>query len=269
MNRNWPFVRTLIQREVLASTSDLARQLVLSYRDGGKLPLAVWATRQTQGRGRGDHRWWSDSGSLTFTLALDPALHGLFTEHQPRLALAAAVAVIDAIELLGLEEAPGIRWPNDIEAGGRKLGGILPERLETPSGPRLLIGIGLNVASRLDDAPPEVRRMAVSLAELRPKPAPVRPGLIEGLLHAILAGFARVLDRLAHDDPGLAERWSALDTLRDQPVRVDLGPRIIAGIGRGIDREGALCLATAEEGMVRLFGGQVLRDDGRSISLEE
>src|SRR5207237_728418 len=103
--------------------------------------------------------WWSDGGSLTFTIALDPSAHGLRSEHEPRLALATAVAIIDAIASWGLSEVPGIRWPNDIEVGGRKLGGILPERLDTPMGPRLLIGIGVNVASQMADAPEAVRRM--------------------------------------------------------------------------------------------------------------
>src|SRR4051794_16640273 len=252
---NWPFVRTLIHREVVASTSDLARQLVVAGEN--PTPLAVWATRQTRGRGRGTHQWWSDAGSLTFTIALDPAAHALRIDHEPRLALATAVAVIDAIAPLGLAEAPGIRWPNDIEGGGRKLGGILPERLETPLGPRLLIGIGLNVASRLADAPPEVHGMAASLADLRRDPTPT--GEVERLLRIILGGFAGVLDRLAHDNRDLPARWAELDTLRDRPVRVDLGPRIVSGMGRGIDPEGALCLTT-EAGMIRLFGGQVLRD---------
>jgi BirA family biotin operon repressor/biotin-[acetyl-CoA-carboxylase] ligase len=251
---SWPFVRTLIRREVLESTSDLARQLIVEGEV--ELPFAAWATRQTRGRGRGTHRWWSDAGSLTFTVALDPAAHGLRPAHEPRLALAAAVAVIDAIVPLGLADPPGIRWPNDIEAGGRKLGGILPERVGTPRSPRLLIGIGLNVDTRMDDAPPEVRSMAASLRELRRGPGP--PPGNEPLLRAILGGFASALVRLAHDDPGLAARWAALDTLHGLPVRVDLGPRIVSGVGRGIDPEGALRLAD-EGGEVRLFGGQVLR----------
>jgi BirA family biotin operon repressor/biotin-[acetyl-CoA-carboxylase] ligase len=252
---SWPFIRTLVHREVVASTSDLARELIVAGEPGP--PFAVRADRQTRGRGRGANRWWSDPGSLTFTIALDPAAHSLRVEHEPRLALATAVAVIDAIIPLGSTEPPGIRWPNDIEVGDRKLGGILPERVETPLGPRLLIGLGLNVASRITDAPPEIRGMAASLAEFRPGPTP--PVDVERLLRLILEGFAAVLDRLAHDDPGLSDRWASLDTLRDRPVRVDLGPRVVSGVGRGIDPEGALRLATAE-GEIRLFGGQVLRD---------
>ena len=249
-----PFVWTVLKRDVAESTSDLAR--LLSRASFVSLPLVVWANRQTRGRGRGTNLWWSDAGSLTFTIALDPAAHGLRPEHEPRLALATAVAIIDAIGPAGLTEPLGIRWPNDIEAGGRKLGGILPERVEGPRGPRILIGIGLNVATKLDNAPPEVRRMATSLRVLRAIAKPRAE--VDRLFYAILDRFPAVLQQLAHDDPVLAARWEALDTLRDQAVRVDLGPRIVAGVGRGINAEGALCLAT-EEGLIDLFGGRVLR----------
>ena len=43
--------------------------------------------------------------------------------------------MIEALDELGLgHPSIGIRWPNDLEADGRKLGGILPERLETAQG---------------------------------------------------------------------------------------------------------------------------------------
>jgi BirA family biotin operon repressor/biotin-[acetyl-CoA-carboxylase] ligase len=249
-----PFSPTLIRREIVESTSDLAREMVTA--GGVDLPFVVWARRQTRGRGRGSNRWWSDAGSLTFTAAIDPAAHGLRPDHEPRLALAAAVAVIDVLLPLRLTASLGIRWPNDIEAGGRKLGGILPERVETASGVRLLIGIGLNVATQIGEAPAEIRRMAVSLAELQGSAAPRCE--TERLLEAVLSGFGAAIDRLSQDDPQLAARWAALDTLGNESVQVDLGPRIISGLGRGIDAEGALCLAT-ERGPVRLFGGRVLR----------
>jgi BirA family biotin operon repressor/biotin-[acetyl-CoA-carboxylase] ligase len=244
----------VFKRDVVDSTSDLARQLIDT--SSAPLPLVVCADRQTRGRGRGTNLWWSDEGSLTFTIALDPAAHALRPEHEPRLALATAVAIVDAISPAGLTEPLGIRWPNDIEAGGRKLGGILPERAVTPLGPRILIGVGLNVATDLNDAPPEVRHMATSLWELRDIANP--PDEVDHLLYAILDRFPVAMEQLAQDDPALAARWRALDRLRDQTLRVDLGPRIVAGLGRGIDREGALCLAS-DEGPVRLFGGRVLR----------
>jgi len=255
----WPFVRTMAELPVVHSTSEHARALIQDARF--ELPLVVWARRQTRGRGRGSHEWWSDAGSLTFTVAIDPKRHGLTAQDEPRLALATAVAIIDAIEALGFPQlAIGIRWPNDLESNGRKLGGILPELVETEHGHRLLIGIGLNVQTDLSRAPETVRRVATSLAALGAD----SPGedALPRLLAAILSHFERTLDQLVHGDCELAARWNRLDLLRDRWVRVDLGTHLVAGWGTGIDREGALCLFDSEH-QLRLFGGQVLRSSNK------
>lgn len=254
-DRAWPFVRRMIERAEVDSTSDLAARVV---REGkSPLPICVWALRQTRGRGRGDHTWWSDDGSLTFTLAIDPEAHGLARASEPKLALATAVAVIDAIEGLGYRSpALGIRWPNDIQIGARKLGGILPERVEAPDGPRLLIGIGLNIATEPAAMPPEIRRMAASLSEIFQIAGP-HPGLPE-CLAAILDRVGAMLPRLSANDVDLARRWNELDLLRDEPVRVALGPRLVAGIGCGIDDDGALVVDDGRK-QERLSGGTVLR----------
>jgi BirA family biotin operon repressor/biotin-[acetyl-CoA-carboxylase] ligase len=169
-----------------------------------------------------------------------------------------AIAVIEAIEHCGLS-APGIgiRWPNDIEVGGRKLGGILPERVEMDKGHRLLLGIGLNVLTRVDLAPPAVGPMATSLCALSPQT--LEPSILPRLLTAILTRFEYNLPRLAEDDLDLAQEWDRLNLLRDQAVRVALGSRIIAGTVFAIDPQGALCLHDGVEEH-RLFGGQVLRE---------
>jgi BirA family biotin operon repressor/biotin-[acetyl-CoA-carboxylase] ligase len=245
----------MIVLDEVDSTSDRAAQLV--RQECVAMPLCVWARRQTRGRGRGTHSWWSDSGSLTFTIAIDPAAHGLVRESEPKLALAMAVAVIDAVIKLGFDSrALGIRWPNDIEVDGRKLGGILPDRVETSRGHRLLIGVGLNVSTDPAGMPADIRRMATSLSAM--PGVGVAPETPARLLAAILEEFGSVLGRLMAGDPELAGRWNALDRLRGEWVRVDLGPRILAGRGCGIDMDGALCL---DDGPARhrLFGGQVLR----------
>jgi BirA family biotin operon repressor/biotin-[acetyl-CoA-carboxylase] ligase len=237
------------------STNDLAAQRVRE--ESVELPLCVWARRQTRGRGRGDHSWWSDDGSLTFTLAIDPAAEGVPTGSEPQLALAMAVAAIDALIRLGFFwPSLGIRWPNDVEVDGRKLAGILPEHVETPRGHRILIGVGVNVSTDLAAMPADVRPMATNLRA-------IRPGFVDGdttprLLAAILEQFGAVLGRLAARDPGLAGRWKALDRLHNQWVRVDVGSRILTGRCRGIDEDGALLLDVGRS-RERLFGGQVLR----------
>jgi BirA family biotin operon repressor/biotin-[acetyl-CoA-carboxylase] ligase len=252
----WPFVRKLLVFDEVTSTSDMARLILRD--EARELPLALWARRQTSGRGRGENQWWSDEGSLTFTIALAPESHGLLVHQEPRLALMTAVAVIEAIGTLGLPaQGIGIRWPNDIEVGGRKLGGILPERVEIDKGHRLLLGVGLNALTRVDLAPPVVGRMATSLCALAPQP--LEPSILPRLLTAILTRFEFNLSRLVEDDLGLAQEWDRLNLLRDQVVRVALGLRIVAGKVFAIDPQGALCLHDGVQEH-RLFGGQVLRD---------
>ena len=65
-----PFVKTTIVYDVADSTSDRAAELVRAGKV--ELPLVVWARCQTRGRGRGNHEWWSDTGSLTFTIGHRP-----------------------------------------------------------------------------------------------------------------------------------------------------------------------------------------------------
>jgi len=245
------FFRRLHDFEEATSTSDLAREM-LSLAEC-EVPLVVRARKQSAGRGRGENRWWSDEGSLTFTLAINPETEGLERHHEPRLALAVAAGILETLEARGLKEKVGIRWPNDLEALGKKLGGILPERIETDHGPRLLIGIGLNVTTRIEDAPSEIRAMATSLRLL----GMTTHGTDE-IFYALLADLPTIISRLAADDPQLASRWGEVDCLRGQRVWLKAGDRVHAGTGAGITADGGLILSTPN-GQQVFYGGQVLR----------
>src|SRR5579885_730354 len=254
--RPWPFIRTMIATDQVDSTSDRAAELLLRG-TAGPLPMCVWSRTQTRGRGRGHHTWWSDRGGRTFTLAFDPEEHGLPWEVGPRLALMTAVAVVEAIEALGFgHPALGIRWPNDVQVGRLKLGGTLPEQVVTDQGRRVLIGVGLNVATDPADMPAVVRGMATSLAAIQGRP--LEDETLPLLLAAILDRFGSVLGRLVDRSPELVRRWNDLDLLRDEWVSVDLGPRVIAGWGRGIEPDGSLRLDDGRE-RHRVVGGLVLR----------
>ncbi|WP_165246597.1 biotin--[acetyl-CoA-carboxylase] ligase [Paludisphaera soli] len=252
----WPFVRDLLIYDELESTSTVAGAMAVD--PGRPLPFAVWARRQTRGRGQRANAWWSDEGSLTFTLVLDPAESGVRVDQQPRIALTTAVVLVEAVAALGLvDPGLGVRWPNDVEVGGRKVAGILPERIETPAGDRILIGVGVNVATRLDLAPPEVAAMATSLGALQPEPLTVAD--LPRFLAAVLERFPAALGRLAADDPTLAAAWARLDLLRGRPVRAAIGPRNLVGTGRGIDPQGALLVDDGRE-VHRLVAGRILRE---------
>lgn len=248
---------SVIRLGEVASTNDLARQHALNPIDPPTSPLVFQADRQTQGRGRGSNAWWSDTGSLTFSVLLDPSAFGLEDRHTPLSSLATAVAVIETVEPWVDRGSVALRWPNDVEIDHRKIAGILPERINGPIGPRLVIGIGLNVRSNLNDAPDEVRRMAAALTEFSDRA--ISPDAQESLFDQLLDRLDANLRLLAQDDPGLARSWALRDQLREAPVRIDLGGEIVEGLGSGIGPDGGLRIRTHAEDRV-VYGGRVLRD---------
>ncbi|MEW4567677.1 biotin--[acetyl-CoA-carboxylase] ligase [Tautonia sp. JC769] len=247
---------SVIRLGEVGSTNDLARQHALNPVDPPTSPLVFRADRQTRGRGRGANSWWSDSGSLTFSVLLDPLAFGLEDRHTPLSSLATAVAVIETVEPWVDRGSVALRWPNDVEIDFRKIAGILPERINGPGGPSLIIGIGLNVRSNLGDAPDEVRRMAAALAEFSDRPIP--PEAQESLFDQLLERLDANLRLLAKDDRDLAQQWALRDQLLETPVRIDLGGEIVEGVGGGIGLDGGLRIRNASEDRV-VYGGRVLR----------
>ena len=76
---------------------------------------------------------------------------GLAIASWPWIPLMAGIATAEAVAQLGL--VAQLKWPNDVEVDGRKLAGILVERIESPDGPAAIVGIGLNVAMTADQLP--------------------------------------------------------------------------------------------------------------------
>lgn len=124
-----------------SSTQDRAREDV--ERGGQSSPRLVIADEQSAGRGRLGRRWQAPPGSsLLLTLAVPlPAARRRGVEP---ITAYAAVALLEAIErVTGVQ--PALKWPNDVVHDGRKVAGILVERVDAPPGSFALIGIGVNV----------------------------------------------------------------------------------------------------------------------------
>jgi BirA family transcriptional regulator, biotin operon repressor / biotin---[acetyl-CoA-carboxylase] ligase len=207
------------------STNDRARALAAAGAPHGTL---VTAGAQTAGRGRQGRTWAAPPGrSLLMSLVLrDP---------DRMLPLAAAVAVADAA---GPDAA--IKWPNDVLLAGRKVAGILAEA--RPQDGWAVLGIGLNVAVRVENLPDELRETAGTLG--------LEPRDVEPVLARLLAALERAL---ALDTPALLDAWRARDALRGQEVAWAGGH----GRAAGIDGDGRLLVDLADGGRTALEAGEV------------
>ena len=140
----------LLVRDSVESTNDEVRVLAQAGAPDG---LVLLAERQTAGRGRRGAAWFSPEGeSLAFSILVRPQEPKAL---WPRLALAAGLAVAEAVESFRLQA--GIKWPNDVWIGKRKVAGILVEA----GSDFAVVGIGLNVNST--EFPSEVAEIATSL----------------------------------------------------------------------------------------------------------
>jgi BirA family biotin operon repressor/biotin-[acetyl-CoA-carboxylase] ligase len=256
------FVVEVERHAELGSTND--RAMDRAKQGAKRLPLLVIADRQTAGRGRGGNRWWSGSGSLTFSLllestALDSKSADLLGRQLncrpnigavPLISITSGMAVVETLKPLLGKHLLGLHWPNDIIADGKKLAGILVEVL--PDG-RTVIGIGINTNNSMAEAPTVLRSMATSMLDL----TGIRYDHTE-LLVALFQHMQKHLVALKDAPSQLSAQADALCLQRGKQLTIQLGRQTIVGLCRGIAPDGALLLETSE-GLRSCYSGTINR----------
>lgn len=216
------------------------RALLLSHDPQIELPLLIGADRQTAGRGRGANTWWGADGSLMFSILADMRQLGLNTSDWPRFSLVTGLAIAETLAAFLPSTSIGLKWPNDIWLGSRKVCGILIEQSDR-SPDRLVIGIGLNVNNSFAAAPAEQQQVATSMFD----EAGQTPFAREGVLVQLLKIWHSLVQNLADDRLDLVERWSRKCVLTGHPVTLTQGNTVTTGVCQGIDQDGSLLLRTA------------------------
>ncbi len=226
------------------STNEILKTLAAEDAPEGAL---VVTEEQTAGRGRFSRTWVAPArSSLLMSLLFRPAF--LPPNRTQWLTMLCALAATDAIHTVTGISA-GIKWPNDLVSGGRKLAGFLTELSVT--GDTLdwvIVGMGLNV--NLDfsamSAPVDgqlLAETATSLQMLTGKPVS-RAALMKAYL---LQVEARYLALKAGVSP-LDEWRERLETL-GQTISVQMPDKRLTGRAEGVSATGAL--------LVRLDDGRV------------
>lgn len=215
----------------------------------GEADALLAADEQTAGRGRRGRRWHAAPGSAAmFSLA---RLVRRPRRELPGLALVAGVGAARALRSLGATRT-ALKWPNDLVIDGAKLGGILVETRSHGAATLAVIGIGINCRR---DAPLE-RRLRRPVACLETYATPERNVVIASVA-------ASVIEALAQFEAGgleaLRAAWEALDAHAGERLRLRLADgRVVSGVARGLDHDGALRLQTAR-GVRTVRSARVLR----------
>jgi len=234
--------------EQTTSTNDVIEKLA---RDGVKEGVVVFAESQTKGRGRLGRAWLSPArNGLWFSVLLRPELR---PQETTQLTVASATALQRAIQSeTGLN--PGIKWPNDILVGGKKVAGILTElSAELDRVRHVVVGVGVDVNLGTGEFPPELRKTATSL-KIETGKSISRPELATAILRELDHDYARVCGGLFAE---VADEWEAHCTTIGRVVTIQVGGRQVHGRAESLDDDGALLLRTEHGHLERITGGDV------------
>jgi BirA family transcriptional regulator, biotin operon repressor / biotin---[acetyl-CoA-carboxylase] ligase len=225
--------------QVVLTSASTNADVVAAARGGASEGLVVVAEQQTTGRGRLDRAWTSPArAGLTFSFLLRPTFPVAAWGWLP---LLTGLAVAGPLRRLsGLDVR--LKWPNDVLAGDRKLGGILTEVAHDTAA--VVAGVGLNVSLRADELPvPTATSLAIEGSDVVDR---------EPVLLAVLRETERWYGELARAGGdaaacGLRDAYVQACSTLGRQVRVALpGTRELEGSAADIDESGRLVVAGAD-----------------------
>lgn len=219
------------------------------YRDKGiRSGWVIAAREQTNGRGRQERKWLSTPhANLCFSLFVDTNAPLI---EVPSLTLAAALAITDQLNVMGIHSAP--KWPNDILVDGKKICGILSERVDHASRSGIIVGIGLNVNMSDEEAAAIDRPATSMLIESGRAYNPAR------VLEDLLPQLEFWIDRwIAGGFTAIRDVWTEKAGPLGKPLSVHDGDIRKSGTLAGFGDHGELQLET-DEGIETIWSGDVI-----------
>ncbi|CAM3338044.1 Bifunctional ligase/repressor BirA [Pseudomonas floridensis] len=218
------------------------------------MPALVLAERQTSGRGRRGRRWVSPFASnlyYSLVLRIDGGMRQL-----EGLSLLVGLCVMNVLRDIGVTSA-GLKWPNDVLVGRKKIAGILLELIGDPADVcHVIIGVGVNVnmqvSTEVDQSWTSVRLETGALVNRNELAVRMSQKLESLLAIHRQQGFT-----------ALQREWERGHLWQGAAVTLLSGAEAINGVVLGIDALGALRLEV--NGVEKSFsGGELslrLRDD--------
>ena len=234
--------------DVTGSTND---DLLEAGKQGAPHGTGLAARAQTAGRGRRGHKWDSTAGNLLLSIILRPCVN---PAKYSGLAAVSGLAVLEALEKQGFANEIGLKWPNDLVARGRKLGGILVEAARDNNGmPFAACGIGVNVNYTPQEVP-DGGLPAIGLSDLN-ESVPTVDMLLKDVYHAVVTAVDTWSERLnAMEEntgplaPVHGEYVARLNWIGEHVIaRSPAGNELARGIFKTVDDFGRACIETEDD----------------------
>jgi BirA family biotin operon repressor/biotin-[acetyl-CoA-carboxylase] ligase len=239
------FGEKIIRLQEIASTNEVAKE---EARKGSPEGTVVVAVSQNAGRGRLARKWFSPPGGLWASVVLRPRIP---PRDVPKLTAICGMAVAEALKAkFGIEA--GLKWPNDVLVGGKKICGILAEAASGRDGiDFVVVGIGLNVNNDTAEFGPELAPLTTSVVAVTGNPADVE-AVLKGILerfewHYMLLQGGAVAE--------LRKAYGRLIVTVGRKVRVTMPEGVVEGTAEAIDEDFALIVRAASGSAIRIVAG--------------
>lgn len=239
---------------VFDSVDSTNAEALRSISEGAPAPFLVLAERQLAGRGRRGRKWVSPfAENLYYSLVL--RIEGGMRQLEG-LSLVVGLAVMQTLRSAGVSNV-GLKWPNDVLVGNKKIAGILLELVGDPADVcHVVLGIGINVNMQVAH---EVDQQWTSI-RLESGQACDRNDLVVELSNQLNTYIHR---HQANGFASLQAEWAENHLWQGRSVSLIAGNSHIDGVVLGIDNQGGLRLMV--DGVEQVFsGGELslrLRDD--------
>ena len=204
---------------------------------------------QSKARGRRGRRWFSPFGSNLYFSMYWQLEQGVAAAMG--MSLVVGIVIADTLRELSGQDIK-VKWPNDLYLNDQKLAGILIELAgKTGDCAHAIIGIGVNLMMTNPD-PNIVNQKWANLGKVD------RNLLVAHIVKNLNIKLSEF------EKQGLApfiSDWNRLDNFANRPVKLLIGDKIIRGIAKGINEQGALMLE--QDGKINAhIGGEIsLRGD--------
>ena len=228
--------------DLVAETGSTNADLAARARQGETAGTLLITDYQSAGRGRQGRKWTAPPGSgIAMSILVRP--DGIDPSRWTWLSLLAGLAVADGVRRVANLPAM-LKWPNDVLVAGRKLCGILSERVDTSLGPACVVGVGINVNLDNEQLPvPSATSLAIAARDLGGL-LPSRTAVIATVLAAFELLYGRWEAQAGVDASLVASYTERCDTIGRQVRVVLTGQRGVEGTADRIDADGRLVVRT-------------------------